>query len=245
MGGLRTAFSSSLYPMLLFYHASEKALSDFHAAGRSPNAPTGVRLHTALAGAQAAHSGPVLVVDAAALPGGVPSAPGPVVFVPAVPAAAVRNLGPYRRPEAVTAAGGYVMRREESAPGVHSGEGGEPEVLLIYRRGAWDLPKGKQDPGESIPDCALREVREEVGIEALRLVRPLGATVHGYADGDIYAVKTTHWFWMETPERAFEPERREGIERVEWAAWPEAKARLGYATLQRHMEAVEASVRGS
>src|SRR5215204_4522110 len=31
-------------------------------------------------------------------------------------------------------------------------------LLLIFRRGKWDLPKGKLDPGESLETCALREV---------------------------------------------------------------------------------------
>ncbi|MFM8758223.1 MAG: NUDIX domain-containing protein, partial [Methylophilaceae bacterium] len=32
------------------------------------------------------------------------------------------------------------------------------QVLMIFRRGKWDLPKGKLDPNESIDECALREV---------------------------------------------------------------------------------------
>jgi 8-oxo-dGTP pyrophosphatase MutT (NUDIX family) len=34
------------------------------------------------------------------------------------------------------------------------------ELLMIYRRGFWDLPKGKLDPGERIEACAIREVQE-------------------------------------------------------------------------------------
>src|SRR5438046_1555734 len=34
------------------------------------------------------------------------------------------------------------------------------EVLMIFRRGKWDLPKGKIDQGESIEQCAVREVKE-------------------------------------------------------------------------------------
>ena len=38
------------------------------------------------------------------------------------------------------------------------------EVLFIYRRGFWDLPKGKIDPGETKEQTAVREVEEETGI---------------------------------------------------------------------------------
>ncbi|MEM6647051.1 MAG: NUDIX hydrolase, partial [Bacteroidota bacterium] len=49
-----------------------------------------------------------------------------------VPAKAILNLAPYLPPKVVVAAGGYVLRRGSK----------EPDLLLIYRRGAWDLPKG-------------------------------------------------------------------------------------------------------
>jgi 8-oxo-dGTP pyrophosphatase MutT (NUDIX family) len=41
------------------------------------------------------------------------------------------------------------------------------ELLMIYRRGKWDLPKGKLDEGETIPQCALREVMEETGLREM------------------------------------------------------------------------------
>jgi 8-oxo-(d)GTP phosphatase len=149
--------------------------------------------------------------------------------VEAVPREAILNDRPYRPPRAVTAAGGYVVR--PAAP--------EPEVLVIFRRGVWDLPKGKLDQGESIPDCALREVREELGIGDLRIRRPLGTTLHGYPDGAVYSVKTTYWYLMETREEQFAPQSEEQIEKVEWLPWNEAKQRVGFETLREHMRLVE------
>lgn len=51
----------------------------------------------------------------------------------------------------------------------------DAEVALIARRSAggelqWTLPKGTQEPGESITDTAVREVREETGLEVEFLV---------------------------------------------------------------------------
>jgi ADP-ribose pyrophosphatase YjhB (NUDIX family) len=48
----------------------------------------------------------------------------------------------------------------------------EPSVLLLRRAvepgiGAWDLPAGYLDPGESFEDAARRETREEAGIEVV------------------------------------------------------------------------------
>ena len=43
------------------------------------------------------------------------------------------------------------------------------QILFIYRRGKWDLPKGKAEKGESIRETAVREVIEETGIEKLKI----------------------------------------------------------------------------
>ena len=44
------------------------------------------------------------------------------------------------------------------------------EILFIYRRNKWDLPKGKMDKGETVKDTALREVMEETGINSLKII---------------------------------------------------------------------------
>ena len=141
----------------------------------------------------------------------------------------IRNISPYLDPEEVPAAGGFVLRAHD----------GRIEVLLIFRRGVWDLPKGKQDAGESIEECARREVREELGIDAVTITGRVGRTIHGYPHGDKYAVKTTHWFTMSTDAATFRPQAKEKIERVEWVPLSEAKRRLGFDTLRSHLRAVE------
>ena len=62
--------------------------------------------------------------------------------------------------QSVTSAGGVVLR--------HSDEG--LEVLLCGRDadGLWVLPKGTPEPGETLEQTALREVREETGVEVER-----------------------------------------------------------------------------
>ena len=147
--------------------------------------------------------------------------------------------GDYWRPGSVGAGGGYVVRRTEE---------GEVEVLLIFRRGAWDLPKGKLDPGETVKEAAHREVSEEIGVKKkeLTVLQDLGPTVHGYiwAKHDMYAVKTTFWFSMSTTAEAFEPEEREGIEKVDWVPWDAAAERFGYQTLRDHHAALDPDALG-
>ena len=162
--------------------------------------------------------------------------------VASVPRSAVLNLDPdgdYWRPERVAAGGGYVVRRSEA---------GAVELLLIFRRGAWDLPKGKLDDGESVREAAHREVSEEVGIrkKKLTVTADLGETVHGYvwAKREVYAVKTTRWYAMTTTASRFKPETREGIEAVAWVPWAEAGDRLGFETLREHWAGLDPEALG-
>ncbi len=162
--------------------------------------------------------------------------------VATIPRRAVLNIdvdGDYWRPAPIVAGGGYVLRRDED---------GGLEVLLIFRRGAWDLPKGKLDPGENVGETAVREVAEEVGIKQKKLTvtADLGTTVHGYVwpKASAYAIKTTYWYAMTTTAESFKPEKREGIEAVEWASWDEAHARLGFETLKTHLASLDPDALG-
>jgi 8-oxo-dGTP pyrophosphatase MutT (NUDIX family) len=224
--------------MLLFYAAPDALdLDAAHEQGLSLDSGRDLRLHPSLDAAQRNATGPILVVDSTVLstsPADAAATAG-AVRVARVPAAALQNVAPYRPPQTVTAGGGYVARPLPN----------DIALLLIYRRGVWDLPKGHQDPGEDIETCALREVREEVGIDDLRLLRPLGTTQHGYPHGDTYAVKTTYWYLLRTPERSFSPEQKEGIRRVAWARWPVARRHIGYDNLRRHMDRIEEDVRAA
>lgn len=221
--------------MLLFYALDgEHNLDGVRRRGLRSDATNGLHLYRSLDAAERAASGPILVVNPAVLGNPVP-AHGDPVHVPSVPASAVQNVDPYRPPQAVAAAGGYVgcpLPRDVA-------------VLLIHRRGVWDLPKGKQDPDEDLEACAVREVREEIGIDDLHVIRTLGTTQHGYSSGEVYAVKTTNWFLMSTSERSFRPERREGIRRVACARWTTAYRHVGYDNLRQHMDRVEADVRAA
>ena len=70
-------------------------------------------------------------------------------------------------------------------------------VLMIYRRGKWDLPKGKRDEGEDIADCALREVSEETGLKKLKLAEKICDTYHIYSQNKQNLLKRTTWYKME------------------------------------------------
>lgn len=91
------------------------------------------------------------------------------------------------------------------------------DYLFIYRNDKWDLPKGKLDPGETIEQCAVREVEEECGINNLILGDKIKNTYHIYKYKGNNVLKYTHWFQMEyRGDESLVPQLEEGITHVEW-----------------------------
>ena len=89
--------------------------------------------------------------------------------------------------------------------------------LLIHRRGKWDLPKGKLDDGETIEQCAIREVEEETGITNITLGAPLLITRHVYRQGSSLLIKESHWFHMTISEKQqLIPQTEEDITEANW-----------------------------
>ena len=104
---------------------------------------------------------------------------------------------------------------QEAAGGLVKNEHGE--YLLIFRRGRWDLPKGKIDFDESPAEAALREVKEECGVENLELGSVISISFHTYSEKNKNILKKTHWFRMKSSEEEkLIPQLEEDIEKVEW-----------------------------
>jgi len=94
---------------------------------------------------------------------------------------------------------------------------GEEKYLFMFRRGVWDLPKGKLDPGETIEHCAIREVMEETGIEGVIMEGPLLITYHTYDESGKHILKETHWFRMQAPAPGeLTPQLEEQITELRW-----------------------------
>ncbi|HEY4209494.1 MAG TPA: NUDIX hydrolase [Puia sp.] len=93
------------------------------------------------------------------------------------------------------------------------------EVLFIFRRQKWDLPKGKLDNGETLEACAIREVGEETGLKEISLEKPLLVTWHTYDDSGKHILKETHWYTMKAPgDQSLLPQQEEQITALKWVA---------------------------
>ena len=99
----------------------------------------------------------------------------------------------------------------------------ENKLLLIFRKGMWDMPKGKLDEGESIEECALREVTEETGLFTLTIEHKLQITYHTYFIGNQLILKPSHWFKMRfTGDEKLTPQSEEDITEIKWVTEEEA-----------------------
>lgn len=108
----------------------------------------------------------------------------------------------------IKAAGGYVLN-----------ENGQ--LLMIFRRGFWDLPKGKMDDGETPEQTAIREVAEECGISGLEITSSSFSTYHIYDDRGEAIIKESIWYRMQCNDsRPLIPQIEEDIEQAVWLDLP-------------------------
>lgn len=98
-------------------------------------------------------------------------------------------------------------------------ENEEGKILFQYRRGKWDLPKGKLDAGETLEECAVREVEEETGLQNIMLGELIGTTNHHYVEKGKNIDKETYWFAMKVSGiQKLIPQTDEDISELRWVA---------------------------
>lgn len=101
------------------------------------------------------------------------------------------------------------------------------KLLIIKRNGVYDLPKGHLDEGETIEECAVREVEEETGVKA-KITKLLHETFHTYIYKKNYVLKHTYWYEMESIQEGQKliPQTEEGIEDIIWIPKEEVNKKI-------------------
>jgi 8-oxo-dGTP pyrophosphatase MutT (NUDIX family) len=102
------------------------------------------------------------------------------------------------------AAGGWAFNNADS-------------LLMIKRYGFWDLPKGHLEKGESLEECAIREVEEETGVKNLNIESKIGISRHLIKKKNGYNLKLNHWYLMSTNyDGKLSPQKDEDITKAKW-----------------------------
>lgn len=126
-------------------------------------------------------------------------------------------------------------RRETSAGGVvyrMDTVDGSPRPLFLLIRDSyqnWGFPKGHLERGEPADAAAIREVREEAGVEDVRLVGPIETIDWFFRFRGRLIHKVCHFYLMETESDRTAPQKAEGITACRWVPIEEALESISYA----------------
>ncbi|HLD41540.1 MAG TPA: NUDIX domain-containing protein [archaeon] len=125
-------------------------------------------------------------------------------------------------------AGGFVFDRKN-----------KKFLLILDQYGKWAVPKGLIEKGETPEQAALREVKEETGIEA-KILEKLGENKYFYRREGKTIAKTVHIFLM---EGTGEIKVRWEIKGAEWVELKDVLEKIGYNNLKelakKALEAVQ------
>ena len=127
---------------------------------------------------------------------------------------------PIQRTARATSAGGVVYRHVD----------GRIQVALAHRRNPtlWALPKGTPDSGETVEETAVRETREETGLQ-VEIERQLSSIRYFFVRGSTRFHKTVHFFLMRAVGGSPDEHDHE-FDEVRWLDIPEALALMTHAT---------------
>lgn len=117
------------------------------------------------------------------------------------------------------------------------------EYLIIFRKGKYDLPKGKLEYDETPEQGGIREVQEECGIDELEIISPLEKTFHTYSLKKKRILKKTNWFLMQTHSQKLIPQLEEDIEKAEWMTVGQIKNKVLSNTYTSIEELLKRSLR--
>ena len=141
---------------------------------------------------------------------------------------------PVLRTARATSAGGVVIRTVDD----------RIEVALVHRRSPrlWALPKGTPDSGETLEETALRETREETGLQ-VEIEAPITAIRYFFVRGTTRFHKTVHFFLMRATGGSPDDHDAE-FDDVRWVPLEEALALLTHATERSILEQAAAIAKG-
>jgi 8-oxo-dGTP diphosphatase len=134
-------------------------------------------------------------------------------------------------------------RNEHSSGGaVLTVRNGTAHVALIATRGRtrWGLPKGAVGEGETSEQAAIREVREETGLDA-EIMKLLDTIEYYFRAGDTLIHKRVDFYLMRYVAGELTPQLSE-VDDVEWVELSEAISRASFESEKKLLESARKDV---
>jgi 8-oxo-dGTP pyrophosphatase MutT (NUDIX family) len=149
------------------------------------------------------------------------------------PIKGIKNLVTNRRPaikEVVRepTAGGIIFRRSKKDNGI--------EFLLVQdAKNRWTIPKGHVEPGEQTKETAEREIREETGLQQMKMLNWLGKIHFRYRRVQSLVLMTTDIFLVQAigDTDALKPE--DWMNDVKWLSANDALDKIEYDDIGKLM----------
>jgi len=148
------------------------------------------------------------------------------VVRPPKPIRGFRNFVTRRRPvieEVVreTTSGGVVFR--------HNPKNKELEILLIQdAKNRWTIPKGHVEEGEEPKQTAEREIREETGLQEMKVYNWLGKVNFRYRREHTLVLMTMHIYLVEGKGQTHELQGEDWLNDIKWLPASEAVDKIAY-----------------